>query len=153
MKLIAHRGLVDGPNPELENHPRNIVDVINSGVDVEVDVWLTQDAWYVGHDCATYKVDFNFLSLPQMWIHAKNFEAADQLIQLSRAGHKHNFFWHDQDHRTLTSWGFWWTYPNCELGVNSVSVMPEWHVSEHDFKSLMSLNCHGICTDWVNRLR
>ena len=40
MKLIAHRGNINGPNPEKENHPDYINTAIKSGYDVEVDVWF-----------------------------------------------------------------------------------------------------------------
>lgn len=153
MKLIAHRGLLNGPNTELENHPAQITSVLDQGLDVEIDVWYVDNAWWLGHDNPTHEVGFLFLSNPQMWIHAKNFEAADQLISLSRAGHSHNFFWHDKDDRTLTSWGFWWTYPNKQLSCNSVAVMPEWHVDEKNFKTILDWNCHAVCTDWISRLR
>ena len=52
MKLIAHRGNIDGPNPETENTPEQIVKCIDQGYDVEVDIridiktntlWLEDD--------------------------------------------------------------------------------------------------------------
>ena len=39
MKFISHRGNIDGPNPEWENDPSRIEDVLNKGYDVEIDVW------------------------------------------------------------------------------------------------------------------
>ena len=46
MKLIAHRGNIDGPNPERENSPEYIEEALKAGYDVEVDVW---------YDCADRK--------------------------------------------------------------------------------------------------
>jgi len=153
MKLIAHRGLVNGPDSQLENHPAQIANVLDQALDAEIDVWFKDSVWWLGHDNPTHEISFSFLSHPQLWIHAKNFEAADQLITLSRQGHSHNFFWHDKDDRTLTSWGFWWTYPGRELSKNSVAVMPEWHTPKEEFHSLLSLDCHAVCTDWINLLK
>ena len=39
MILIAHRGNIDGPNPELENSLQYIDKAIDSGYNVEVDIW------------------------------------------------------------------------------------------------------------------
>ena len=38
MILIAHRGNIDGPNPEMENNPQYIDKAIDSGYNVEIDV-------------------------------------------------------------------------------------------------------------------
>ena len=40
MKLIAHRGNVNGPNPDKENHTDYINEAIILGYDVEIDVWF-----------------------------------------------------------------------------------------------------------------
>ena len=39
MKLIAHKGNIDGPNSVTENHPDQIDKCIAEGYDVEVDLW------------------------------------------------------------------------------------------------------------------
>jgi len=44
---------------------------------------------------------------------------------------------------TLTSKGYIWTYPNKQLTDNSIAVLPK----ELD----KSLNCYGVCTDFVTR--
>ena len=153
MKLIAHRGLVEGANADLENDPAHLGQVLASGLDAEVDVWYQDKTWWLGHDAPSHQVDLVFLNNPQLWLHAKNFDAANELISLSRVGYNHNFFWHENDQRTLTSWGFWWTYPNEQLGRNSVAVMPEWHTPLQDLSKLLSWNCHGICSDWISKLK
>ena len=38
MKFISHRGNLDGPMKEFENHPDYINDAIKKGFDVEIDV-------------------------------------------------------------------------------------------------------------------
>jgi glycerophosphoryl diester phosphodiesterase len=40
MKLIAHRGLTDGPNKDLENSPEQILKAIDQGFDCEIDLWI-----------------------------------------------------------------------------------------------------------------
>jgi hypothetical protein len=153
MLLIAHRALMDGPNPELENHPDQIRKVLDQNIHVEIDVWLNDSGWWLGHDQPQYLIGHGFLSLPGMWIHAKNFEAAHRLLQLTRFGHDLNFFWHENDQRTLTSSGYWWTYPGQQLDTTSVAVMPEMHVGVDNIRSVLSWNCYGVCSDWISRLK
>ena len=39
MKLIAHRGNINGPNIEEENKPNYLINTINKGFFVELDLW------------------------------------------------------------------------------------------------------------------
>ncbi len=58
MKLIAHRGNTQGPNPERENSPEYIEEALNAGYDVEVDVWYdcATEKFWLGHDEPQYDV-------------------------------------------------------------------------------------------------
>lgn len=149
MKLIAHRGNINGPNSEKENHPDYILNALKQGLDVEVDVWQLNNKIYLGHDAPTYEAtDYfsyrglldnyngNFIISPALWIHCKNFEALNNFHG--------NFFTHNEDDFTLTSCGYIWTYPrNLPLGNRSIAVMPErvpgWDLSK----------AYGICTDYI----
>ena len=44
--LLAHRGNIDGKQPERENSPSYILEAIDSGYSVEVDVWLADNEWF-----------------------------------------------------------------------------------------------------------
>jgi hypothetical protein len=145
MKYIAHRGLVNGPNLDLENLPNQIRDSLQQGYDCEVDVRYVNDKWLLGHDNPDYEVDFAFLEQPGLWIHAKNLEALYVLT-----GTNLNFFWHQDDDFTLTSHGYIWTYPDKPLTSHSVMVMPEWHNPE---LTNLTNRCFGICSDYVGRIR
>ena len=50
MRLISHRGNINGRIRELENLPDYIDAAINLGYDVEVDLWLEGEKFYLGHD-------------------------------------------------------------------------------------------------------
>ena len=39
MILISHRGNLKGINPQRENEPLYIVEALEKGFDVEIDVW------------------------------------------------------------------------------------------------------------------
>jgi hypothetical protein len=143
MKLIAHRGNIFGPNPEKENRPEYIVEAINQGYDCELDVRYIDGQYYLGHDHPDYHVDISFFltHLEKIWIHCKNFEAFDHLIQIKEL----NIFWHENDQYTLTSHLFLWSHPGKPTSERSIIVMPEWH----DF---IFGNGYGICTDFVDKL-
>ena len=48
MKLIAHRGNIDGPNVNEENKPEYILQAIEKGYFVEIDLW------YKDNTCLLY---------------------------------------------------------------------------------------------------
>jgi hypothetical protein len=152
MLLIAHRALVNGPDKQLENHPHQIQQCLSSQLDVEIDVWLQDNKWYLGHDKPTYETNLSFLLTPGLWIHAKNTSASFELLSLVRQGHLMNFFWHENDQRTLTSQGFWWTFPGQQLGPLSVAVMPEWHTPDVPAWASKQ-SCYGICSDFVGSIK
>jgi hypothetical protein len=146
MKLIAHRGLVKGPDKILENTPKQIEFAIKEGFDCEVDIWSIDNVYYLGHDDPEYRIDKDFLSNPHLWLHAKNIEALDRLSLTS-----FNFFWHQNDDYTLTSHRYIWTYPGKSMSRHSIMVMPEWQNSS--FSNLYDQNCYGICSDYVYNIR
>ena len=61
MILIAHRGNVDGPEPERENSYEHINNALNRGFDVEIDVWYHENNWYLGHDEPKYTFGWHWL--------------------------------------------------------------------------------------------
>ena len=143
MKLIAHRGMFEGPNKNKENLPDQIGEALFRGFDVEIDAWYINDEWWLGHDEPTYKVNYKFINLVKAWIHCKNLEALSRLsLEVDFLG---DFFWHQNDDHTLTYRGYIWTYPGKPLTPDSICVMPEWVVEPQKFKE----NCWGVCSDYV----
>ncbi len=137
--MIAHRGNVDGPQPELENSPLYINKALAAGYNVEIDVWLVESRWMLGHDEPQYEVDEAFVVREGLWCHAKNIAALEELTSLGA-----HVFWHQEDDVTLTSRGFLWTYPGKDLTSKSICVMPE----KAKYKTI---ECAGICTDYIKR--
>jgi hypothetical protein len=147
MKYIAHRGLFNGPDKTLENHPEQILRALSLGFDVEIDVWYVDGEWWLGHDAPTYPIDVNFLDHSQMWIHCKNIDA---LYELGRMVYMNNdYFWHQEDDCTLTANGYIWTYPGKPLTTKSIMVMPE---SVDQLDSVNTTSCYGVCSDYVAKL-
>lgn len=152
MKLIAHRGNINGSNPLNENRPEYIEDAISQGYDAEIDIRYDSytDSFYLGHDDPQYVVDILWLCKHRenLWIHCKNLEA---LYQFSSKTNGYNYFWHQDDDYALTSMKYIWTYPGKSYTSKSVIVMPEKFITG-DLKTLMVYNCHGICTDYPSKL-
>jgi hypothetical protein len=141
MKLIAHRGLINGPDRSIENAPAQIMRSLSMGFECEVDLRIENDEFYLGHDGPEYHTTESFLRKPGLWIHAKNLNALNWLTTTDL-----NYFWHQEDDFVVTSYKQIWTYPGKELTPNSVAVMPEWN--DPNFENIPT-NCFGICSDYV----
>ena len=107
MKLIAHRGNITCKNPERENTIGYIKEALRYGVDVEVDIRYLDGEWILGHDEPKYKINFDFLTQPRLWLHCKNIQAMINLYASDT-----NYFWHENDKYTITSKGHIWCFPN-----------------------------------------
>lgn len=141
MKIISHRGLLDGPNKIIENSPKQIDLAIHSGFDVEIDVFVVYGKPFLGHDGPLYETSMNWLFDRKdfLWIHCKNVNALEFFHDSD-----FNFFWHENDMVTLTSKKFIWAYPGGQPIRNSIAVLPELHDDNLDV-------CMGVCTDYPER--
>jgi hypothetical protein len=148
MKLIAHRGLFEGPDKDIENSPRQILQAWEEGFECEVDLWKIGGEFWLGHDVPQYKIELDFLITNLVWIHTKNLEALYWLLTHHTA---FNYFWHQNDNFTLTSHQYIWTYPENELTDRSVMVMPEW--ADPKLSNVLNKPCYGICSDFVRLIR
>ena len=144
MKLIAHRGNINGPEPELENTPFHIMTALEKGYDAEVDVWCLNDQWYLGHDEPKYRIDRVAIEHSNLWCHAKNLQALENMLHCGI-----RCFWHQQDEFTLTSTGQIWTYPGAPIGANSIIVAK----SLEEAESFRDTNVYGVCSDYVGVLK
>jgi len=140
MKLIAHRGNINGPDKEKENDPEYIMKAINLGYYVEIDIWFINNKLFLGHDEPLYNIKEIFLSniKNKLFCHCKNITA---LYYILKNIPDIECFYHQNDDCVLTSKGNIWTYPNKELTLKSICVMPEWNNQNPK-------NCLGICTDY-----
>jgi hypothetical protein len=151
MKLIAHRGNINGPDFDNENRPEAILYALSLGYECEIDIWVKNNELFLGHDIPMYPTTKEFLNniRNSLWIHAKNNEA---VLWLMEQGNQFNWFWHQNDNHTLTSWGFLWSYPGCQLkGYKCVYVMPEYDKTESG-KSENLYSYEYICTDYPSTL-
>ena len=146
MKLISHRGNLNGPNPEKENHPDYIWAAIQAGYDVEIDVWFVDGKFMLGHDEPQYEFPFALLQNhhSKLWIHCKDMDSLSQLNELDPNGHKVNYFSHDQDLGVLTSRGYIWS---ANLYKRGILVMPELFNKEPNENTL------GVCSDYIEKYK
>lgn len=153
MRIIAHRALLNGPDPVLQNRPDQVMRALSLGYDVEIDLWRIGDAWMLGHDGPEHPVTWQMLSDPRLWIHCKNIEA---LHYLHGHGDAHQYFWHEGDLVTLTSRMIMWTYfgkPETKHAM-AVCVMPEVTYQWDEVVEMSRAgDWHGMCTDYPERLR
>ena len=148
MKLISHRGNLNGPNKERENHPDYIWEALQAGYEVEIDVWWVDGKFKLGHDEPQYGITQQWLNerKDKLWIHCKNYEAVEWFSELESVGSDFNYFWHQEDDVTLTSMNFIWVYPGKQPIKKSIAVMPEIH--EDDISE-----CVGVCSDFIENYK
>jgi hypothetical protein len=147
MRLIAHRGNINGKFESYENEPNYIDAAIDSGFEVEVDVWVTpehKNIIFLGHDKPQYGVDDTFFKkrIDKLWVHCKNIGAITLFQSNDRLKDCH-YFWHQKDDIALTSRNILWTYPDKVLSKNSICVMPE--LSNQEIPDFV----YGICSDHI----
>lgn len=137
MKIIAHRGNLNGPNIELENHPDYIKNAIDKGFDVEIDIWLKDKKLYLGHDKPHYNISLSWLKTYKnlLWVHLKNIDALKIFKNTT-----YNYFWHENDKFTLTSKKIPWCYPGVYI-QEGITV----HLNNEAVPSQVL----GICTDYA----
>jgi hypothetical protein len=145
MILISHRGNISGPCKSCENKPMYIDLAIEKGYDVEVDIWVIEGAFYLGHDEPQYDTSLDWLHKrkDELWIHCKNVEAIELFNSLFET---YNYFWHQEDTVTLTSKNFIWAYPGKQPINRSIAVMPELFNDNTD-------SCLGICSDYIQNYK
>lgn len=138
---ISHRGNLEGPDEANENSPSYIINAINQGFDVEIDVWFENKKFFLGHDKPSYLIDINFLKNNKLWCHAKNHQSLKEMI-------KNNIhcFWHQDDDITLTSNNFIWSYPKKCLLKERIEVVLEKNIPA-------GFNGKGICSDYIKVIK
>lgn len=141
MLIIAHRGNTNGPNLIRENAPDYLMEAVEKGYDVEVDVWKVGSEYYLGHDAPQYPTSIEFIKHPKFWCHAKNLDALESLIEEGC-----HVFSHDRDDYILTSKKVIWSFPGKPLSSKTICVMPE----RASYKLEEFMNCLGICTDYAD---
>tara|TARA_X000001036_G_scaffold406444_1_gene415156 strand:+ start:574 stop:1035 length:462 start_codon:yes stop_codon:yes gene_type:complete len=143
MKIISHRGNLSYPDPDLENRPDRIEEVISKGFDCEIDVRMEKGTFLLGHDFGQYKVEFEWLKnlSEYLWIHCKDHSS---MAKFTSEKNELNYFWHENDDFTLTSKNYIWTAQQIKFKNLSRTVLVD-----VNRKNINSINQYfGVCTDY-----
>lgn len=113
---------------------------INLGLEVELDVRMIDEEFWLGHDKPIEKISWHQLmeAAPRAWFHCKNLDALKHLGAVCGV----KAFWHEKDQFTMID-SYIFTRPGEELTENSIAVMPE--MADYTLEELS--RCHAICTD------
>jgi len=143
MKIIAHRGLLYGPDPEKENTVDSIENALDQGFDVEVDVWLYyhSHSLRLGHDKGGPALPSHLLENDKVWFHAKCIHSLRFLIKKDK-----RVFYHTDEDVVMTSKRELWALPGKGF-AGSYIVLPETTGENIPNGAL------GICTDYAIKYR
>lgn len=142
MIRIAHRGNYKGRDNLRENTISYIEEAIAAGYDVEIDVWLLDGKWHLGHDFPGEVIELSFMERSQVWTHAKDLQG---YVSLYSQKHVH-VFWHDKDEFAITSKGIKWARAGV-LTNDGIMVMPEYVPYALTSITSREVTPLGICSD------
>lgn len=145
MKIISHRGNLNGIEQHRENNPLYIDECIKLGFDVEIDLRVKNKQLFLGHDYAQYQISIDWLleRKNSLWIHVKEYEA---LVEILNYKQQLNFFCHESDKYTLLSNGLVWCHDLTNV-MNQNCIIPL--LSYDQVQSYNQYNFFAVCTDYV----
>lgn len=149
MKLISHRGNINGPVSEKENKPSYIDCAIQLGYDVEVDLRIIKGELWLGHDYGEYKVSLKWLELRKnrLWIHCKDKDSASYLIELKKG---FQFFCHTLDNYVLTSTNHLWVH-DLTYDIDDCCIIPL--ITLSDIELYNGNEPFAVCSDYVSKIK
>lgn len=145
MKIISHRGNINGPVPDKENRPSYIDCAINLGYDVEVDIRFINGQFWLGHDEPQYKIELSWMTARKnkIWYHCKDLYSAYELLN---SNEDFLFFCHSNDNYVLTSNKKLWVH-DLDLIINKSCIIPLLSLTE--INNYSNYEPFGVCTDYV----
>ena len=140
---IAHRGLTEGPNHDLENSVERLTLRKENGLHSEIDIWWKDNHFWIGHDFPREQVSLDFLTSPYFWIHAKHRESFLELQKVSsEKALGLRIFYHTDEDYILTTLGDTIIYPGLADCNGWVYMMPE-------MGSIQPSIASAICSDYT----
>jgi hypothetical protein len=146
MKIISHRGNINGPVVEKENRPSYIDCAIQLGYDVEVDLRLINNEFWLGHDEAQYRIELSWMELrkDKIWYHCKDIYSA---LKLAKLDNEYQYFCHSIESFVCTSNGYIWVH-DLENKIDDKCIIPL--ISKEDIQQYNGYKPFAVCTDFVN---
>lgn len=149
MKIISHRGNINGPVLDKENRPSYIDSAIQLGYDVEVDLRIVNGEFWLGHDEAQYKIElfWMLLRMDKIWYHCKDIDSALVLAKLDQG---FQYFCHSKEPYVCTSHKYLWIH-DLTGEINDRCIIPL--LSKEDIEKYNNSEPYAICTDFVNYIK
>lgn len=149
MKIISHRGNINGVDVNNENKPSYIDIALSLGYDVEIDIWWVDNNLYLGHDNPDTKINFIWLKERKnnLWIHCKNLKAVEYFSKINEKSNiNFKFFCHQSDKYALISDNHIWLD---DLGLlpNDQSIIPL--LDKFKIDRYYCSNVYAACVDDV----
>lgn len=162
MRIISHRGNLDGPDKDKENTEPYIIEALDRGFDIEFDIWYITKFW-LGHDSPTKSFSVDTLLQwstvylnNNFYVHCKNIWALEEMTKIN----KRNIipFFHDIDQCILLKDNTIWIHPNAVHSAltreKCIAVYPTCKTAKYDISYDIDFErFHGICTDYPLILR
>tara|TARA_R110002110_G_scaffold1903_6_gene8674 strand:+ start:49 stop:519 length:471 start_codon:yes stop_codon:yes gene_type:complete len=156
MRLISHRGNINGVNPKLENTKEYVDLAIDKGYSVEIDVWYSNGFW-LGHDNPQYPVDLEWLvdRSQKLYIHCKNFESLSALLDYNESGIPPHpdlglvLFFHEKEDYTIISNNKIWAHNLSN--INDKCVIPL--LTKSQITNWVKQPVYGVCSDFIELLK
>jgi hypothetical protein len=143
MKLVSHRGNLNGKNPQLENTPEQILIALMGGFDVEIDLWVNDGNLLLGHDYGLYPIEESFLYKKNLLIHCKNLSALLFCQELSWP----NYFFQNEDLYAVSSDGWIISHSDAAFKKGTLLMLPEKYALKPS--ELKELKLFGVCSDII----
>jgi len=142
MRLISHRGNIEGSNPDLENTTPYIESAINSGFDVMIDLWLFDGKIYTGSDEPKNKLDIDWLEKynNRLWFNCRDQVILTNLLSLDPLGKHLHYLHFSEGPMSLTSRNY--------LITKEEFSTPVAIVYQPDVNNKLT-DVYGVCSDYV----
>lgn len=146
MRIYSHRGNLSGKTSR-ENEPGYIMECIEAGFFVEVDLWFKGGEYFLGHDEPSYRIRIEDFDVEQVIFHLKT----PHVPSLARA----DAFAIVDDPFVATLRGWLWTNYGQEPTPQGIVCAPELVADDRPLEDFVaaSRGALGICTDHPVRVR
>ncbi len=152
MKIISHRGNIDGPGSDCE---RDRVEMaIDAGFYVELDVRRAFNELMIGHDKLLYKLPVDWIRKPladRFWFHAKDVATFNELGALGLRVFMHT----DEPFAVVFPERLKWIHPVHNPVVYDRFTVKDVAVDVAGYPRLdvtsVTHSPYAICTDWPNQ--
>lgn len=146
MKIISHRGNINGIVLDKENKPSYLDCAIQSGYEVETDIRYIKNEYWLGHDAPDYKINESWIlnRIEHIWFHCKDLSSS---IQLKKLNKNIKYFCHTQDPYVLTSTNNFWVH-DLNLNLDENCIIPL--LDEKSIVNFSNKIVYAVCTDYVS---